>query len=176
MIEIIEKAGTEVHTSDGRHYIYPKTRKRANRTKESYRPNTAAGRRQSIKNLAKGRGKGSHKQKPLKAITVLLKEKSMSDYVDDPIGFIETHFFVIETRRPIVLLDHEKELLTDLFLRQIRPNLAVIGEPKKCGKSTFAAAIALWFLCTKPMSEVYLLASTQAQSQLVCYDKGEFRP
>ncbi len=171
MTALLEKQGTLVKTRDGREYVYPAKRKKARRTKESYRCKKPGGRKIYKKNLALGRGKASPKRKPLKAVAVLLKEKSMSDYANDPIGYIETHFFVIETRRPIVLLDHEKELLTDLFLRGVKPNLALIGMPKKTGKSTLAAAIAQWFLCTKSMAEVYLLASTQAQSQLVCFDK-----
>lgn len=97
--------------------------------------------------------------------------KTPDKYINDPIGFIEDHFYCVEGRKLIELIDFQKDLLKELFLLDVKPNLAVIGQPKKTGKSTFAAAIALWFLCTKPMSEIYLLASDVAQSQLVCYDK-----
>lgn len=95
----------------------------------------------------------------------------MDDYKDDPTGFIEAYFYVPEGRKLIKVLDWQKGILTDLFLSEPRPNLAVLGEPKKCGKSTFGAAVALWYLMTKPMSETYLLASTAGQTQLVCFDK-----
>lgn len=89
----------------------------------------------------------------------------------EPIAFIEESFFIPETRSQIVLLDFQKRILDRLFRKKIKPNLAVLGQPKKTGKSTFAAAIAQLFLCTKPMSEVYLLASDVQQTELVCFDK-----
>jgi len=97
--------------------------------------------------------------------------KSMADCKADPIGFIEAYFFIPEGRQLIKLMDWQKEILTDLFLTEPRANLAVLGQPKKSGKSTFSAAVALWYLMTKPMSEIYLLASTAGQTQLVCFDK-----
>lgn len=136
----------------------PKARRRKVRTAESYRANTPESKARKLAGL-----------KQYSQTTG--KVKLPASFCNDPIGFIESEFYVIETRSPIVLLDHEKELITDLFLRKVKPNLAVIGEPKKCGKSTFAAAIALWFLCCKPFSEVYLLASDVQQTALVCFDK-----
>lgn len=129
------------------------------RSRESYQAKTPEARERQLANL-----KQYHKDS--KARIKLPKE-----YANDPIGFIEEFFHVVEGRQRITLLDFEKDLLRELFLCEVRPNLAVIGQPKKTGKSTFAASIALWFLCTKPMAEVYLLASDVAQSQLVCYDK-----
>lgn len=52
----LEKQGTLVKTSDGREYVYPAHRKKANRTKESYRCKKAGGKKQYRKNLAMGRG------------------------------------------------------------------------------------------------------------------------
>lgn len=136
------------------------------RSKESYLANTPEAKARQLANLKQGKGRPKALDSNAPAAI-----KTPDKYIDDPIGFIEGYFYIVETRSPIVLLDFEKVILNDLFLADVRPNLAVIGEPKKCGKSTLAASIALWFLVTKPMSEVYLLASDVAQSQLVCFDK-----
>lgn len=136
------------------------------RSKRSHFGKTAEARAAQLANL-----KQRHKVKPITSEGFIRCQKSLSDYADDPLGFVEAYFYVVEGRKPIKLLSWQKELLTDLFCRKVRPNLAVIGQPKKTGKSTLAAAIALWFLITKPMSETYLLASDVEQSQLVCFDK-----
>lgn len=130
------------------------------RSRESHIGKTPKARAAQLANLKRGKS-------PPGAI----RSKPPSSYADNPIGFIESEFYVIETREPIILLDFEIELLTDLFLRKVKPNLAVIGQPKKTGKSTYCAAVALWFLCCKPFAEVYLLASDVQQTALVCYDK-----
>lgn len=99
------------------------------------------------------------------------KVKKLCDFAADPIGLIEDYFYVAEGRRLIELMPFQKETLTDLFYGKVKPNMAVLGQPKKTGKSTFAAAVALYYLLTKDMAEIYLLASTASQSQLVCFDK-----
>jgi phage terminase large subunit-like protein len=97
--------------------------------------------------------------------------KAPNHYPDDPPLFIEDHFYVVETRAPMVLLDWQKELLTDILLSKPTKNLAVIGQPKKTGKSSLGAAVALWYLTNKDMAEVYLLASDIGQTALVAFDK-----
>lgn len=87
------------------------------------------------------------------------------------IQFIESQFYIPETRQTIVLLPFQKRVLDRLFRKEVKPNLAVIGQPKKSGKSTLASSIALFYLCTKPMSETYLLASDVQQQQLTCFSK-----
>lgn len=90
---------------------------------------------------------------------------------DDIIAFSEGHFILPETRRPIVLLDWEKDIFTDLFHRDIKPSLALLGMPKKSGKSTLAAITALWYLISRPMAEVYIMGPDIQQGQLVVFDK-----
>ncbi len=136
------------------------------RSKQSYLAKTPEAKARQLAGLRRGK----NVPKPIDS-TAPTAIRTPDKYADDPIGFIEDYFYVIEGRQPIKLLGFQKQLITDLFLRKVKPNLAVVGQPKKSGKSTFAAAIALWFLCTKPMSEIYLLASDVAQSQLVCFDK-----
>lgn len=87
------------------------------------------------------------------------------------IEFAELHFYIPETRQPIVLLDYEKEFLFDLFHKKVKPTLALLGTPKKCGKSTLAAIVALWTLVKKEESETYIVGPDIEQSQLVVYNK-----
>ena len=97
--------------------------------------------------------------------------KAPDAYQGKPIEFIEDHFYVVETRGRIELLDFEKQHINDIFFSKPTKNLAVLGQPKKTGKSTFCAAVALYYLCNTPMSETYLLASDVQQTELVCFDK-----
>jgi Terminase large subunit, ATPase domain/Terminase large subunit, endonuclease domain len=90
---------------------------------------------------------------------------------NDIIRWAEQNFYLAETRKPIVLLDHEKEFLRELFAEPVK-NLAVLGQPKKTGKSTMAALIALYTLCNVGTgSEIYLLGPDQEQAELVIYGK-----
>ncbi len=148
------------------------TRKQRGTSSSSYRPKNSyvskdpAKRQRSLDNL-----KNRHKAKPLQ-VGVKPKEcKPPNEYPNDPRGFIEDHFYVAEGRRLIELLPWQKDILAELFLSELRPNMAILGQPKKTGKSTYAAAIALWFLLNIPLAEIYLLASTAGQTQLVCFDK-----
>lgn len=129
------------------------------RSDKSYMSKDPAKRARSLSNLKHG------KHRMNKATDKRFKLSS------EHLKFIETQFFIPETRQPIVLLDFEKRILDRLFRKEVRPNLAVIGQPKKSGKSTIAAAIAQLYLCTKPMSEIYLLASDVQQTQLTCFNK-----
>ena len=151
------------------------TKTRSKQTSTSYRPPSSyqskdpAKRQRQIDNLRCSQKDRSVKKG--KSIEPIAKTKSLDAYKNDPIGFIEAYFYIPEGRKLIQLLSWQKEILTELFLSEPRPNMAILGQPKKTGKSTFAAAVALWYLITKPMSEIYLLASSAGQSQLVCFDK-----
>lgn len=133
------------------------------RSDKSYMSNDPVKHARSMANLTPGKGK--HRKIKNKATDKRFKLSS------NHIQFIEQQFYIPETRRPIVLLDFEKQILDRLFRKAIRPNLAVIGMPKKAGKSTLSAAIALFYLITKTMAEIYLLASDVQQTSLVCFSK-----
>lgn len=100
-----------------------------------------------------------------------VKIKAPDQYQGQPREFIEAHFYIVETRDRIELLDFEIQHIQDIFFSKPTKNLAVILQSKKTGKSTFCASIALYFLCNMPMSETYLLASDIEQTELVCFDK-----
>jgi len=138
-----------------------KPKQRGYRSKASYQTKDPVKRARSLSNLKSFKGE-KRKLKPTD-----LRYRLPIGHIE----FIERHFYIPETRRPIVLLPFQKQILDRLFRKKVKPNLAVIGQPKKSGKSTLAAAIALYYLCTKRESEVYLLASDREQQELTCYNK-----
>jgi len=54
---------------------------------------------------------------------------------------------------------------------QARPTLALLGMPKKSGKSTIAAVVALWYLLTRSFGEIYIMGPDYQQGQLVVFEK-----
>lgn len=133
------------------------------RSKSSYFGKTEETRQKQLANLKSGKGK----KRPHKKSPVHFKKDT------NHIQFIESEFYVPETRSPIVLLPFQKRILDRLFRKKVKPNLAVIGQPKKSGKSTLSAAIASYYLCCANFrdAEIYLLASDVQQQELTCFNK-----
>ena len=115
--------------------------KRNYRPRDSYISKDAVKRQRQLDNLL-----SSKKGRPLGYIPKAVRAERMTKM--DVITFAEEHFCISETRKPIVLLDFEKKILRDLFEAEVKPTLALLGFPKKSGKSTLSAIIALWFLIT----------------------------
>jgi len=98
-------------------------------------------------------------------------------YSTDIIKFLEEQFYIPETKRPIVLEDFQKEkILKPLFYGDRPYTMALIGEPKKSGKSCLAAGIACWYLFTQGLRagenvEVVLCASDKEQASWVVFNK-----
>lgn len=136
------------------------------RSRESYISKDPAKRANSLANLKRGKQPG----KPIEVASDG-GVRPLNQYEGQPIEFIQHHFYVIEERKRMELMPFQLDILNDLFKTEPRPNMALIGQPKKTGKSTLAAAIALYYLITKPFAEVYLLASDIDQTQFVCFDK-----
>jgi len=51
---------------------------------------------------------------------------------NDIIIWAEKNFYIPETRQPIVLLPHEIDFLTELFCKEVKPNLAVLVLCQDC--------------------------------------------
>jgi len=119
-------------------------------------------RQHQLANLSK-----SGRRTPTKAYREVMKEYRESNIIK----FAEAEFYIPETRQPIRLLKWEKEFFIDLFYRKVKPTLALLGTPKKCGKSTIAAIVALYMLVTKRDAEIYILGPDLEQSTLVVYNK-----
>src|SRR5687767_6949300 len=80
-------------------------------------------------------------------------------------NFFERYLILPESRKPYVLMDCQREWLTNIFgtkqhdgLRRYRT--AYIEIPKKNAKSTFSAGLALYMLCAdgEYSGEVYSVA------------------
>ena len=140
-----------------------KTTSASYRSRESYLAKDPEKRKAQIANL-----QHRHKTKGIVS-TVPVRGRAPNKYPDDICGFIEDHFYIPETRKPMVLLPWQREALTTVFDGDY--NQVVLGQPKKTGKSALCAAIALWYLLNKPFAEIYMLASSAGQSQLTCFDK-----
>lgn len=105
-----------------------------------------------------------------------VKPPSLKDpaYKNDIIRFAEDQFFIIETRKPIVLEEYQKEkILKPIFYGgEGRPTMALVGQTKKSGKSTLAAlACAYTLFCGEDFSETYIAARDFQQGQWIVFNK-----
>jgi len=98
-------------------------------------------------------------------------------YENDIIKFLEEQFFIPETKKPIVLENFQKEkILKPLFYGDRPYTMALIGEPKKSGKSCLASGIADWYLFTQGIRlgeniEVLICASDKEQASWTVFTK-----
>ena len=140
---------------------------RGQRTAESYLSRDPEKRGKSLANLLQGR--------VTRARRAEVKPPSLKDpaYRTDIIKFAEEQFYIIETRRPIVLEDFQKEkILKPIFYGDNRPTMSLIGQTKKSGKSTLAALAAAWTLfCGEDFAEVYIAARDKEQGQWIVFNK-----
>jgi len=128
------------------------------RPKASYKGNTPAARKRQLSNLKVGGNKYNWRTKALKSAGLSKAAKYPDLYAGKIISFLRHHFFIKETKRPIVLLDWQRQVLRDIFYVEIMPKLAVCGSVKKSGKSELAAGVCLFYLLNVPMSESYIIA------------------
>ena len=142
------------------------TQRKGYRSAESYIAKDPKKRAKQLENLT---GRKGLKNKPIKADAT--KRKPLRAFKDDIVGFAESHFYVIESRSPIVLLEWQKVMLRDIFNGDKSYSMALLGMPKKSGKSTIAALVALYVLTSREFAEIYILGPDKEQGQLVIFDK-----
>lgn len=137
------------------------------RPADSYVSKDPGKRAKQLSNLRHGQQRNGHYQK-VRAEKTASNENSKSDICH----FAEKHFVLTDTRKPIVLCDWEHQIFVDLFSgpESKRPTLALLGMPKKSGKSTLAAIIALWYLLNKLLGEIYIMGPDLQQGQLVVFE------
>lgn len=106
------------------------------------------------------------------------KDPFHSCYKNDICRYLEDHFYVAETKAPIVLEPWQKDqILRPLF--EVDPatgrrkhTLALLGMPKKNGKSSLSAGILSYFLFQgEDFGELILAANSREQSSWVIFDK-----
>lgn len=103
-------------------------------------------------------------------IKTITREK-LIEYKKDIVVFLEEQY-ILETGKPIVLEEFQKKILRDIFQTKDKNgfrkyNLALIGVPKKNGKSTLASGIALYMLFTEANGEIYGAAGDLEQSRII---------
>lgn len=101
-----------------------------------------------------------------------MTEERLRTYRDDITVFLEEQY-LLEDGNPIVLEPFQKEILRDVFQTKgsdglRRYNLALLGIPKKNGKSTIASGVALYMLFADvPNAEVYSVAGDKDQAKII---------
>ncbi|MFA5777677.1 MAG: terminase large subunit [Parcubacteria group bacterium] len=101
-----------------------------------------------------------------------ITNEKLLEYKRDICVFLEEQY-ILEDMKPIVLQDYQKKILRDVFqtkdkngLRQY--NLALMGVPKKNGKSTLASGVALYMLFADVTNaEVYSVAGDKDQAKII---------
>jgi len=105
-------------------------------------------------------------------------EEKATLYKKDIVSFLEEQYIVPETGELIVLEEWQKELILRPLFYDLLPDgrrrytLALVGMPKKNGKSTLAAGIGLWFcFAGESHGEVIIAANNLDQASLIIYEK-----
>ncbi len=109
--------------------------------------------------------------------TEITPEKA-KQYKTDIIAFLEEQYICPETGKLIVLEEWQKELILKPLFYDLLPDgrrkytLALLGMPKKHGKSTLASGIGVWFcFAGEPHGEVIIAANNLDQASLIIYEK-----
>jgi phage terminase large subunit-like protein len=103
----------------------------------------------------------------IKPITI----EKLNEYKRDPVVFLQEQY-VLENGKTIELEEFQKKIFRDIFqtknekgLRKY--NMALIGVPKKNGKSTMSSGVALYMLFTEMNAEVYSVAGDKDQAKII---------
>lgn len=90
-------------------------------------------------------------------------------YRRDVVKFAEEQFYLPDTGKPIKLLKHQKKILRLAFtpVRGRMPYSTIVYScPKKSGKTTIGALVALWWaLSQEPYNEIFLAANDWEQAK-----------
>jgi phage terminase large subunit-like protein len=138
------------------------------RKKSSYEANTPEAKEHSQEGLKKWEEK---EKTPIADVFTIQK------YKKDIINFAEEQFYIPESRRPIVLQEFQKDkIFRPLFYGDRLYTMALIGEPKKSGKSCIASLIASWYLFTQGIRagqdvEVLICAADKDMASWIIFDK-----
>lgn len=147
------------------------------RKKSSYEANTPEAKQRQIE----GRKRYYERLRNEKEAIVVKKEPLKNPfslaYKNNVINYLEDHYYIIETKEPVVLEDWQKKRifgplfsLNDEGLRKY--SLAIIGLPKKNSKSTMASMVANYFMFQdEPYGELLLTANSKEQSSWIIFDK-----
>ncbi|MDD3607293.1 MAG: terminase large subunit [Candidatus Moranbacteria bacterium] len=102
----------------------------------------------------------------------LITNDKLLEYRNDPCVFLSEHY-ILEDGNLIRLQEFQKKILRDVFQTKGKDglrkyNLALVGIPKKNGKSTLASGVALYMLFADvPNAEVYSVAGDKDQAKII---------
>lgn len=86
---------------------------------------------------------------------------------DDLVGFISREMVIPETGKPLVLHPEQADVLNAMSHRTngaFDYSTWLYSAPKKSGKTTIGAGVALWQACRVPDGQVYIIGNDQKQS------------
>ncbi|MBA7610603.1 hypothetical protein ES703_17815 [subsurface metagenome] len=138
------------------------------RKKSSYEANTAEAKERTQEGLKRYR---EREKTPIADFFTIQK------YKGDIINFAEEQFYIPETREPIVLQEFQKDkIFRPLFYGDRPYTMALLGQPKKSGKSCTAALIANWYLFTQGARsgedvEILICAADKDMASWVVFNK-----
>lgn len=99
-------------------------------------------------------------------------------YVKDPIKFGEERYILPETLKAIVFEEWQKQWVLKPLLYDLddsgkrKYNTAIIGMPKKNGKSSFAGFFGVnAAFCWEPFGEIIIAANAKDQASMIIYNK-----
>lgn len=99
-------------------------------------------------------------------------------YKTDITAFLEEQYILPETGKLFVAEPWQEELILKPLFYDLLPDgrrrytLALLGMPKKHGKSTLLAGIAIWFcFAGEPHGEIIVAANNLDQASLIIYEK-----
>lgn len=97
-------------------------------------------------------------------------------YKNDIVGYLERHYYIPETKKPVILEDWQKEkILKPLFETVVgvrKYSLGIVGLPKKNSKSTMAAMVAVYEMFQGPhYGEIIIAANSREQGSWIIFDK-----
>ena len=102
----------------------------------------------------------------------------LGNYPDNPIAFLEDHYILPETKKQIQLEWWQKDLILKPLFYDLNDDggwkydVALIGMPKKNGKSTLGAGIGIYSLyCGEEQGEVIVAANDRDQASQIVYSK-----
>lgn len=107
-----------------------------------------------------------------------LPDEILLKYGRDPVLFLEDNFNLPDTRLPVRIEDWQRKyILEPLFYDlnsegQRQFNIALLGMPKKDGKSTLAAMIGIFMMfCDELGGEIIVAANDKDQASMIIYNK-----
>lgn len=90
------------------------------------------------------------------------------EYIDnDPVHFMETHFYIPETGKPITFTDHQRKVIYAALAEdngRFRYSTIVYSSTKKSAKTTIAAGLALWHAFRFPYGRIYIVGNDLKQA------------